>query len=245
MRHFVALAVVLVFGLVPMPAAAQESPDFFFGEPRVALGGRFGWMFAHAGSDVFDFVTEQLTLNRSDFDAPLFAVDADIALARRASVVLGFDFSSASTISEYRDFVDNERLPINQKTRLREMNVSAGFKWALTPRGREIGSRAWIPARVTPYVGAGGGAMHYEFEQKGDFVDFVDFSVFPDTFKSDGWAPSVHAFGGVDIRAWKRLYLSAEARYRWSKADLENDFVGFDPIDLAGTAISGGIRYMF
>ena len=43
----------------------------------------------------------------------------------------------------------------------------------------------------------------------------------------------------------QRLYVTAEARYRWSKADLEDDFVGFDPIDLAGAAISGGIRYMF
>jgi hypothetical protein len=245
MRAFVLLAVALVSGLVPAAAVAQEKPDFLFSQPRVAVGGRFGWAFARAGSDVFDFVTEQLTLDRGDFDAPTFEADVDVALTPRASLVFGFDFSSASKRSEYRDFVDNERLPINQETRLREMNLSAGFKMALTPRGREIGSRAWIPAVVTPYVGAGGGVLHYDFEQEGDFVDFVDFSVFPDTFRSNGWGPSAHVFGGVDIRTWKRLYVTAEARYRWSKADLEDDFVGFDPIDLAGAAISGGIRYMF
>lgn len=235
----------VVCSFVPAVASAQESPDFLFSQPRVAVGGRMGWLFARAESDIFDFVTGQLTLDRSDFDAPTFGADVDVALNRRASLVFGFDFSSASQRSEYRDFVDNERLSINQTTRLREVNLSAGFKLALTPRGREIGSRVWIPAAVTPYVGAGAGALHYEFEQQGDFIDFVDFSVFPDTFRSSGWAPSVHVLAGVDVKAWKRLYVTAEARYLWSKADLEDDFVGFEPIDLSGAAISGGIRYTF
>ena len=244
MRHFV-VATALACVLLPVSADAQEAPDFLFGQPRVGVGGRVGWLFAGADSDVFDFVTEQLTIDRSDFDAPTFGADVDVALTRHASLVFAFDLSSASRRSEYRDFVDNERLPINQTTRLRELNLSAGFKMAVTPRGREIGSRAWIPAAVTPYVGAGAGALHYEFEQKGDFVDFVDFSVFPDTFRSNGWAPSAHVFGGVDVRVWKRLYVTAEARYLWSKADLEDDFVDFEPIDLSGAAVSGGIRYMF
>ena len=224
---------------------AQQSSDFLFNQPRVAVGARTGWLFASAGSDVFDFVGEQLTLDRGDFNAPAFGLDVDVALTRRASLVFGFDFSSTSQLSEYRDFVDNERLPINQTTRLREMNLSAAIKLALTPRGREIGTRAWIPAIVTPYVGAGGGVLNYEFEQEGDFIDFEDFSVFPERFRSNGWAPSALVFGGVDVKAWKRLYVSAEARYLWSRATLEHDFVGFEPIDLAGAAISGGIRYMF
>ena len=96
MRALVLLAVALVSGLVPAAAVAQETPDFFFRQPRVGVGGRFGWVFARAGSDVFDFVTEQLTLDRSDFDAPTFEADVDVALTPRASLVFGFDFSSAS-----------------------------------------------------------------------------------------------------------------------------------------------------
>jgi hypothetical protein len=41
------------------------------------------------------------------------------------------------------------------------------------------------------------------------------------------------------------LYLSGEARYLWSKADLSSDFSGFDPIDLAGFKATVGIHYMF
>ena len=31
------------------------------------------------------------------------------------------------------------------------------------------------------------GALWYEFHQTGDFVDFLDSSVFSDTFQSNGW----------------------------------------------------------
>jgi hypothetical protein len=76
-------------------------------------------------------------------------------------------------------------------------------------------------------------------------VDFTDFSVFPHTYNSEGWSPSAHVFGGVDVKAWKRVYFNGEARYLWSHADLGNDFSGFNPIDLAGFRVTGGLRYMF
>jgi hypothetical protein len=141
--------------------------------------------------------------------------------------------------------VDNNRLPIVQTTDLREANFSGSVKLALMPRGREVSQHAWIPSTVTPYVGAGAGVMHYRFSQHGDFVDFTDSSVFPHAYESSGWSPSAHLFGGVDVKAWKRVYFSGEARYLWSHADLGSDFSGFEPIDLAGFRLTGGIRYMF
>jgi hypothetical protein len=227
------------------PASAQSSPDFLFGKPSGTVGIRGGWVFASANSDLFRFVQDQLTVDREDFNAPAIGLDVDFALTPRASVVVGFDFSKASHDSEYRDFVDNRRLPINQTTSLREMNLSGSLKFALTPRGREISSRAWIPAAVTPYVGAGGGVLFSQFLQYGDFIDVEDFSVFADTFRSNGTSPSAHVFGGVDVRVWKRLYVSGEGRYLWSKATLDRDFSGFDPIDLAGFKLSGGVHYLF
>ena len=119
------------------------------------------------------------------------------------------------------------------------------MKFALTPRGREVSQHAWIPSAVTPYLGAGAGLMHYSFSQYGDFVDFVDYSVSADTLNSHGWTPSAHLFAGVDVKVLKRVYLSGEARYLWSHADLGTDYHGFEPIDLAGLHVTGGIRYMF
>jgi opacity protein-like surface antigen len=229
----------------PCRAQSAQSPDFLFGKPHGTVAIRTGRMMASAGSDLFTFVQDQLTVDRKDFNAPALGLDLDLALTPRVTAVAGFDFSRSRTNSEYRDLVDNNRLPIQQTTELREANLSGSIKFALTPRGRAVSPHAWIPSTVTPYVGAGAGLMHYDFSQHGDFVDFTDTSVFDHTYDSSAWAPSAHVFGGVDVKAWKRIYFSGEARYLWSHADLGVDFSGFKPIDLAGLRVTGGVRYMF
>ena len=243
------LAIALAFAWLGLssPAAAQSPPDFLFGSPNGMIGFRSGWLFASANSDLFTFVQQHLTVERKDFDAPAIGVDVEIAAAPRVSAIGGFEYSRASKNSEYRDFVDNQRLPIQQTTRLSEWNLSGSVKFAVTPRGRDISNRAWIPAAVTPYVGAGAGFLHYEFVQFGDFVD-VDspaMDIFTDTFKSSGWTPSGHVFGGVDVRLYRRLYLSGEGRYLWSSSTPGSDFIDFEPIDLAGFRATVGIHYMF
>ena len=236
-----------VLALSPVPAGAQPSPDFLFSSPKGMIGVRSGWLFSSANSDLFTFVQQHLTVDRKDFNAPAIGVDVEIAMAPRLSVIGGFDYARTSKDSEYRDFVDNQRLPITQTTRLSEWNIAGSVKLAITPRGREISSRAFIPAAVTPYVGAGGGLLHYEFLQFGDFID-VDspaMDIFPDTFRSSGWTPSAHVFGGVDVRVYKRLYLSGEGRYLWSSGTPDSDFIDFAPIDLAGFKVTAGIHYLF
>ena len=249
MRRFgVALALAFAFlGFSPARAGAQTSPDFLFGSPNGMIGVRSGWIFASANSDLFTFVQEHLTVDRKDFNAPAIGVDVEFAVAPRVGVIGGFDYGRASKDSEYRDFVDDQRLPITQTTQLSELNLSGSVKFAVTPRGRDISNRAWIPAAVTPYVGAGGGVMRYEFLQYGDFID-VDspaMDIFTDTFRSSGWTPTAHVFGGVDVRVYKRLYLSGEGRYLWSNGTPDRDFIDFDPIDLAGFKATVGVHYMF
>jgi hypothetical protein len=249
MRRFppaIALALALLTSS-PAPAGAQPSPDFLFGSPKGMIGVRSGWTFASANSDLFTFVQQHLTVDRKDFNAPAIGVDVEVAMAPRVSVIAGFDFARTSKDSEYRDFVDNQRLPIRQTTRLSEFNLGGSVKFAVTPRGREISSRAWIPAAVTPYVGAGAGMLRYEFLQFGDFIDVdsANSAIFTDTFRSAGWTPSAHVFGGVDVRVYKRLYLSGEGRYLWSSGAPDRDFIDFDPIDLAGFKVTAGVHYMF
>jgi hypothetical protein len=232
---------------VPPPAVQRPTPDFLFGEPRGSLGIRGSWVFARAGSDVFDFVQQHLTIDKGAFNAPAIGTDLALSINPRLDVVFGFDYSQASVASEYRAFVDNNRQPIEQTTRLREANLGGTLRVALAPRGTGISRLAWIPARVTPYVGAGGGALWYEFTQTGDFIDVLSANraVFTDHFTSTGWTPSAHALGGVDVRVMRRTYVTVEGRYLWAAAPLQRQFEDFDPIDLAGFRISAGVNMLF
>lgn len=234
----------------PVPSGSQPggSRDFLFGRQRGSVGLRGSWVFARAGSDLFDFVEQHLTVDRTDFNAPAFAVDVGIVLTPRVDVTFGVDASQVSIASEYRNLVDNNRQPITQDTRLREVNLAGSIRFAVTPRGRGISRFAWIPARVVPYVGAGGGALWYDFTQSGDFVDALAPApqpIFTDLFDSKGWTPSAHAFGGLDIRLTRILFMSLEGRYLWASAKLGRDFQNFDPIDLAGFRLSAGVNLLF
>ncbi len=230
----------------PQPAPiVGGAPDFLFGTPHGSIGVRGVWSFARAGSDLFDFVQQQLTLDKKDFNTPMIGIDGAITLTPRLDVVFGVEFGKAEKDSEYRDFVDNLLLPITQSTTLKQSTVSGSVRFNLLPRGQSVSRFAWIPRSVTPYVGAGGGAIWYKFQQNGDFVDFVDLSVFTDSFVSSGFTPSAHVFGGTDVHLYRILFLTAEGRYVWANAKLGRDFVDFDPIDLSGFRLSTGIHLMF
>jgi hypothetical protein len=227
------------------PAPSARSADFLFGRPKRSLGIRGNWLFARAGSDLFDFVTEHLTLDKEHFNSPGFGADVAFALTSRAQLEAGIELNRMARGSEYRAFVDNNLLPIEQRTSMRTTQLSAGIRYALTPRGDDVSRLVWIPRRLVPFVGAGAGVMHYEFRQTGDFVDFVDLSVFPDSFRSQGWAPTAHVLAGVDLQIYRGLYGTVQGRYTKAAGELTSDFIDFDPIDLSGFRLSAGINVLF
>jgi len=227
------------------PVQPSTPGDFMLGRPRGFLAVDGGFLFANAGSDLYDFVTEQLTLDKKAFNTPIVGLRIGALLTPRLEVGVLVEQSRTSVTSEYRDFVDNSQLPITQTTGLQEYQVAANARWSLVPSGRRISRFAWIPRTVTPFVGAGAGAIKYRFEQYGSFVDFQTFKVFNSSFRSEGWAPSAHAFVGADLRVYRRIYVTGEARYTWSSAPLGDDFVDFDPISLAGARVGGSLKLVF
>lgn len=236
--------VLAALGSAAAPLSAQQ-PDFLFRTPKVSLGIRGGYAVARASGEIFDFTTEQLTLKRSDFDAPAFG--GQLAIQVRPRVDLAFDLSVSETRrgSEFREFVGTDDLPIEQETRFRRVPFTVGLKAYLRDRGRSVGRFAWIPARWAPYLGAGAGWVWYRFEQVGEFVDYETLDIFNDTYTSHGKTPTLHLYGGADWSLGPQFVLTAEARYAWARAELGKDFVDFDPMDLSGLQATVGISLRF
>lgn len=226
-------------------ADAQSGRGFLFREPKLTLGARGGVGVASAGSDLFDTVTDELTLSRSDFIGFSAFGDLGYRVLPRVELLASLGYVGSSAGSESRRFEGTDDLPIRQTTEFRRVPLTAGVRlYPLSP-GRQVGSYAWIPARVVPYVGAAGGGMWYRFRQSGEFVDEASLDIFNDTFDANGWAPTAEAFAGVQYGLTTRMALTAEGRYSWADAELSSAFEGFDPIDLAGFAVTLGVSLRY
>lgn len=245
MRFSVALAVLVAVAVAPPARAQDDEADFLFGAPRGALSVRGGYGLASANSDIFDFFSEELTVEPSDFNALVFGLDVALALHPRLDVLGGFELTRAKVDSEFREFVEDNGAPITQTTELRSVPVTASLKLYVTPRGREISRFAFVPAKARAYVGAGAGLIWYKLEQIGDFIDFSDLSIFSGEFVSSGWDTETHVFAGLDVQPGPRWYLSFEGRYVWADAGVSEDFVGFEPIDLNGLRMTAGVSVFF
>ncbi|MGZ8492256.1 MAG: hypothetical protein ACXWZS_08650 [Gemmatirosa sp.] len=240
-----ALALTTILALAPTTVRGQSGDGFLFRPPVGSLTLRGGVDRALGNSDVFDFARERLTLGSNAFTGFNVGADLGIALSDRVELMLGASHARSSARSEFRRFTDEDDRPIEQTTALARTPISATVRAFLTPRGREIGRFAWVPARVSPYVGVGGGAMWYRFSQEGDFVDEESLDVFPATLRSSGWTPTAHGLAGIELSLSPRVALSTEARYSWARATMSDDFSNFDRIDLSGLVATAGLSFRF
>jgi hypothetical protein len=233
------LAAVSVLAVLPAGAAAQDG--FLFRSPAVGLTLRAGPSLYTARSDVFDSMRRDLTLDRGDFRAPAGALELSFMPGDRVDIVIGAGYSRSRASSEFRDWVGSDDLPIEQVTRLETVPMTASLRYHLVPKGRSIGTMAWLPRSTTPYVGAGAGVAYYRLEQDGEFVDFADNRIFGSTLESSGSALVVHGMAGVDHWITPRFGLNAEVRYTRGSADPQDGFRTFDRIDVGGVQATIGI----
>jgi hypothetical protein len=233
------------------PAEPQNTPsltggpDFLFGRPRASISFNGTWVVPRAGGDLFTFVGNQLTINRSDFRRTGFTGTVGIRVTPQLDVVSDVEISARSIGSEYRQYVKADRSEITQTTKFNQAAVAVGARYFPIGRGQDISKYAFLPRRVVPYVGAGASFTRYTFSQVGEFVDYVDLSIFSHSFSSDGWAVGPHVDTGADVQIWRMFFVNVGARYGWGHAKLSSDFVGFDGIDLSGFRSSTGITIVF
>lgn len=247
-RITASLALLLL--AAPVAGAQSSGRGFLFSEPRWTLALRGGFDRAIAGSDLFEYMTDTLTLDRSDFSGFTFGADLAYAISPRFDIAVGAGYTRAETTSEYVEYIGTDDLPINQTTTFSRFPLTATARVYLNPRGRSIGSLAWVPARFSPYAGIGGGMLNYEFRQEGEFVETEEgsdvYRIVSDNIVDSGWTPTAHGMVGAEFSLTPRLGLSTEGRYVWARSDLDpRAFEGFDPIDLSGFSATMGFIIRF
>lgn len=243
------LVLVVASLAAALPARAQQASrgatDYLVGQPRARFSLGLGWDAPTAQSAFWAESFDRFSFGRGSIGAPRVAAEVGIPFGSRVELVLGAGFAQRTASTEYRDLEDNQGLPIEQGTMLRRIPLTAGLRLNLVPAGRGVGTIAWIPRRVVPWIGAGGGVTQWTLRQEGDFVDFVDSTVFANRFQSRGSAPVAYGAAGVDIGLGPRTALAIEARYTRARDRLGRDFEGFDPLDLSGMAVTAGLSWRF
>lgn len=233
--------------LVPLGVGAQRlaGDGFLFGAPGASLTLRLGYAQPLAGSEVFAFSNENLTLGRSDYAGGALSGDFAWFVAERVALQISAGYSRRTVGSEFRDWVDTDDLPIEQTTEFSRVPVMVGLRYYLVPPGRTLGRLAWVPARFAPYVSAGVGRVRYRFHQFGDFVDYQTLDVFDTDLESSGWTTAGYGAAGLDYAMSARVGLVSEARYDRAYARMSSDFEGFDRIDLSGLSATIGLSFRF
>jgi opacity protein-like surface antigen len=235
----------LALALAPDALAAQTRGEgFLFSPPSGSVTFSSGFAQARGSSDIFSYTRDLLTLEKGDFNSISLGLEYALRFNDNLDFFGSIGYASASERSEFRDWVDQDDLPIEQTTRFSRLPISAGARFYLMPRGRSIGSLAWLPSVMVPHVSAGVGVMRYRFRQVGDFV--VDNGdIVSDDLESSGWAPLFHTGVGLDISLTPRLLLASEFRYTLSSAEMQGDFEGFENIDLSGAGATIGLKVRF
>jgi hypothetical protein len=238
-----AAGIALCALVLSAPATLHAQDGYLFSAPQVQLTVRAGPQVPRAQSDLFEDLTTRLTLERADFRGPFIGAEAALLLGRHFALSLGIDLAETVASSEYEHLVGDDGLPIVQTTRLRLVPVAATVRYNPLPRGRSLGQLSWIPARTTPYVGAGGGVTWYRLHQDGEFVNPQTYDIFLDEYETRDHGFTAHALAGLDYWFTPRIGLNLEGRYTRGSAPVGGSYFRFDSMDLSGARAALGLSF--
>ena len=234
---------LLVLGSQPASVAAQDG--YLLKPPMVTISLRGGAFVPTAQDPLHDFFIDQLTIDRRDLATYSVGGDVAIRLSSRADLVGSASWSRINRQSHFRDWVDVNDENIEQTTTLKRTPVALSARFFLRERGRSVGQFAWVPASMTPYIGAGVGVIWYEITQEGWFVDSEDLDIFEDFFFTEGSTPMAQAYLGTEWWPLAHFGLNIEGRYSYARASLRQDFQDFDHVDLGGFQLMAGLAVRF
>lgn len=235
------LAVLAILSVAGAEKAYAQS-----GGADHAMQFRFGRFFPEGGGEFWDESQDVFTLKISDFDEFMWGSSYVRSLSNHFEVGLNIDVYQETVGSSYKDFVDSNLRPILHDSELEmiPLTVDVRFLPAGRYRMRGSGKRVLKPAF---YIGAGIGVNFWDYEERGDFLDFTfdPPEIFFDVFRDDGEAFQAHALIGLDLPVSPRFNWQFQGRYTWADDDLGGAFSGLGKIELGGAAafVGGSVRF--
>lgn len=228
---------------VPAPAQAQISRVSGGGASDLhqAVGVTVGAFFpkgesGRASGDVLVKDLDSLVFNIGDFKGPTFSGEWLVGLGDFLEAGVSAGFYQRSVPSVYRSQVNATGSEIAQDLKLRVVPVTATVRFLPVGRGS-----------VEPYVGAGIGAFRWHYSEIGEFVDFLDSSIFRDRFLADGTAYGPVVLGGVRFPFGTAMDVGGELRYQRAEGDTkpaQSRLLG-DKIDLGGWNAAVTLHFRF
>jgi hypothetical protein len=227
----VLFAAAALCGLAADAAAQGNWQPGDFGALRV----RVGVFEPVADSQFWDDYFTDFAGSASNFEDLVLGFDYLWRTSRQAGLLFGASFYEGSTTLGYRDWVDSEGGDINHLSTLDLADFSAAYVWRFGSGG------------PSPYIGAGGGLLLWEFREEGSFIDFgdPDYPIVFGSYLADGTTWELLALAGLDLPLGFSWSLFFEGRYRWAEDELNLDFAGFGTIDLSGYELTAGLSWNF
>lgn len=245
-RAIIGIVPVALALAIPNAILGQQKPSGFkFEPPKVHFSLQVGADQTKTGNEIVQFVSNRMTLDPRDFHQAKIALEFGVRLSERTDIDFEMVFAGSSMSSEFRDWVDNDDLPIEQTTDIFKSTYGLNVKRYLRNRGERLSQFAWIPTSWAPFVGAGGGLAVYEFGQVGDFIDFQTSEVFGADLKSRGHGALGKVLAGMDFYFGSGWALTTTWQYTWSTSPMNGGFQQFQPLDLGGLGGQFGVRLLF
>ena len=201
------------------------------------------------GSDIYDFVTDQFTIEKSDFNTGSFAAELGFSVTPRLDIIGRHGFQrhehSRPTIATEEDNCRTESLPIQQITELEQMNLSASAKFSLLPRGRSDQPPGVDPEHVCPVCRRRRRLRQIQLPPERRFRRLRRSPHLHRHVPSEGWTPTFHVLGGTDIQVYAPPDAVVRSAILVAARRPGQDFIDFEPIDLGGFRFGAGIHFAF
>ncbi len=246
-RAAISTTLLILLASTTSVATAQWGPP---GPPQNAFQVRLGyfWLDDYRDDGFWADTENVFTLSASDFRGFSFGFTYVRSLENWLELGLNLDFFDETERSEYRDFVDEDGRSILHDSELSLVPLTADVRFYPLGRYRVRPGGRYI-LQSTFYLGLGGGFIFWDYEERGDFLDFTfdPPEIFGSRFRDDGIALEAHGLASVEIPVSPSTYLMFEGRYSFAEDTLGGDFSDLPERDihLGGAAFYGGFSFRF